>query len=147
MRDYLSNLAAKSLGQADVVRPRPVPLFAPPPRSAGLPPIEQAEDLEFTDREQRPANPRVPVFQASPPPADPLATQPPTVPSFAPPIGWTQPALPTARPAPPPAVEVAAPSLRASEAQHQQAPGPAFERVIVERLTTPAPPAERVIIE
>jgi hypothetical protein len=138
MSDYLSNLAARSLGQADVVRPRPVPLFAPPPRVAGWPPVEQAEDLEPVDREQRPADPRPPVFQAAASQAEPQATPRPTVSSLAPPIGWSPLVLPTDR-ATPPAADVAAPPSWAGEPQRRPALEPASERVIVERLIAPAP--------
>jgi hypothetical protein len=134
MSDYLSNLAARSIGQADVVRPRPVPIFAPPPRSASWPLVVQADDrddLEVHDYEQQPVDPRTPVFRPNAQHADLHAPPPPMMPSFAPTNGWSQPA----------------PSLVTSEAQHWQKPEPASERVIVERLIAPAAPAERVIIE
>src|SRR6185295_14816344 len=133
MSDYLSNLAARSLGQADVVRPRPVSLFAPPPRVAGWPPIEQADERAAAEREQRPAEPRAPTFLAAAPHADAQAAPRPTEPAPTPPIGWGQPPLPAARPAPPPAADVAASALRASEAPRRPVLEPAVERVIVER--------------
>lgn len=55
MSDYLTSLAARSLGLASVVEPRPAPLFEPPARGTVWPKAEPALEVE-TAYEEKPSN-------------------------------------------------------------------------------------------
>lgn len=158
MSDYLSNLAARSLKQAEVVQPRPASRFAPSPHLKGWPSAERRADLEIVDQEQAleaDGGPTTPPLQSydqrlecrlatvSQPVVEPMlpTSQPRRQPT---------PILPVERREIESVVSPAPPSQLQPPVQAGPGPISPIERVVVDRVSTaPSPPlpAERVVIE